>query len=99
MDTASRQIIAFYVGDRSCASAQQLWQRIPPVYQQHATFATDDWDAYKGVMPEAPHEVCAKGTGRTNAIEHKPCHSQSAREQYSFQTRRFESRRSSSSSH
>ena len=41
MDKQTRQIIAFYVGDRSRDSAQQLWQNIPEVYREQATFDTD----------------------------------------------------------
>jgi insertion element IS1 protein InsB len=31
MDSATKQVIAFYVGDRSRRSARKLWQRIPAV--------------------------------------------------------------------
>jgi insertion element IS1 protein InsB len=50
-----------------------LWKRIPRAYRDHATFATDDWEAYKGVIPAGQHEVCAKGSGRTNLIERFNC--------------------------
>jgi IS1 family transposase len=33
MDAATRQIIAFHVGDRSRESAKALWGEIPKVYQ------------------------------------------------------------------
>ena len=73
IDATTKQVIAFYVGNRSRRSAEKLWQRIPPVYRDHATFATDDWEAYKGVMPAGRHEVGAKGSGRTNIIERFNC--------------------------
>ena len=73
IDVESRQVIAFYVGDRSRKSARKLWQRLPLVYRQQASFDTDDWEAYKGVIPEAQHRVCAKGTGHTNLIERFNC--------------------------
>jgi insertion element IS1 protein InsB len=41
MDASTRQMIAFHVGDRSRASAQALWAALPEVYQDHATFHTD----------------------------------------------------------
>lgn len=44
-DRDSRQIIAFYLGDRSRQSAEKLWARIPAVYRQQATFSTDGWEA------------------------------------------------------
>ena len=73
IDVESKQIIAFYVGDRSRRSARKLWQRIPALYQQHATFSTDDWEAYKGIIPTTQHRVCAKGSGHTNIIERFNC--------------------------
>jgi insertion element IS1 protein InsB len=73
IDVESKQIIAFYVGDRRCKSARKLWNRIPPVYRQQASFDTDDWEAYKGVIPEDRHNVCRKGSGRTNLIERFNC--------------------------
>ena len=73
IDAHSKQVLAFYVGDRSRKSAKQLWKRIPRAYRETATFATDDWEAYKGVIPAARHAVCAKGSGRTNIIERFNC--------------------------
>lgn len=73
IDVESKQIIAFYVGDRSRKSARKLWDRIPLIYRQQGNFDTDDWEAYKGVIPEAQHHVCAKGSGRTNIIERFNC--------------------------
>ena len=72
-DPETRQVLAFYVGDRSRNSARKLWQRIPQVYREQATFSTDDWEAYKGVIPAAQHQVCAKGSGHTNAVERFNC--------------------------
>src|SRR5215470_20200060 len=34
MDAATRQVIAFYVGDRSRDSAEHLWANIPAVYRE-----------------------------------------------------------------
>jgi insertion element IS1 protein InsB len=73
IDVESRQVLAFYVGDRSRKSARKLWQRIPKRYRQAAKFYTDDWEAYKGVLPKRRHEVCAKGSGQTNIIERFNC--------------------------
>ena len=68
MDSLSRQIIAFYVGDRSRKSAEKLWQLIPESYKQKAIFYTDDWKAYRNVIPERVHCV-SKHRGKTNHIE------------------------------
>ena len=72
-DPATRQVLAFYVGDRSRQSARQLWRRIPAASRERATFYTDDWEADKGVLPAGRPEVCAKGSGRTNAVERFNC--------------------------
>jgi insertion element IS1 protein InsB len=40
-DPQTRQVLAFYVGDRSRQSACQLWRRVPRTYQEQATFSTD----------------------------------------------------------
>src|SRR5581483_10059395 len=51
MDATTRQVLAFYVGDRSGQSASALWQRLPAVYQEQAVFYTDHYAAYTGVIP------------------------------------------------
>jgi insertion element IS1 protein InsB len=69
MDAKSRQIIAFHVGDRSREGAKALWANIPEVYQHHATFHTDQYDVYKGVIPAARHKAISKKARKTNHIE------------------------------
>src|SRR5262249_43923152 len=69
----TKQVIAFYVGDRSASSARELWQRIPPAYRNHATFYTDGLRAYKSVLSAERHKVCAKSSGHTNIIERFNC--------------------------
>ncbi len=70
MDAKSRQIIAFYVGDRSQASAKKLWESIPKIYRDKATFYTDDWQSYKGVIPKERHRVVK---GKANHIDRFNC--------------------------
>jgi len=69
MDAKTRQIIAFHVGDRSRKSAEALWATIPAIYQQHATFHTDQYDVYKGVIPVERHKAISKKARKTNHIE------------------------------
>jgi IS1 family transposase/transposase-like protein len=69
MDATTRQIIAFHVGDRSRESAKALWATIPEVYQDDATFHTDQYDVYKGVIPAARHKAITKQARKTNHIE------------------------------
>ena len=57
------------VGDRSQNSAKQLWAKIPEVYREQATFYTDQYAAYTGVIPTAQHRAVTKSVRRTNHIE------------------------------
>jgi insertion element IS1 protein InsB len=69
MDAKTRQVIAFHVGDRSRHSAKQLWAEIPVAYRQYATFYTDQYVVYEGVIPAAQHRAISKLARKTNHIE------------------------------
>jgi insertion element IS1 protein InsB len=69
MDATTRQVMAFHVGDGSRASAKELWAQSPLVYQEQATFHTDQYDAYTGVIPEERHKAITKKARKTNHIE------------------------------
>jgi insertion element IS1 protein InsB len=69
MDTKSRQVIAFHVGDRSCKSARRLWAKIPEEYRQQARFCTDQYVVYEGVIPAAQHKAIHKLARKTNQVE------------------------------
>jgi insertion element IS1 protein InsB len=69
MDATTRQVIAFHVGDRSRKSAKRLWAKIPHAYRQHATFYTDQYVVYEGVIPAAQHRAITKLARKTNHIE------------------------------
>jgi len=69
MDAQTRQVIAFHVGDRSRDSANALWAKIPLVYREQATFHTDQYDAYTGVIPAERHKAITKKARKTNHIE------------------------------
>jgi IS1 family transposase len=69
MDRATRQVIALHVGDRSRKSARQLWTNLPAVYREHATFYTDQYEVYTGVIPAARHKAITKKARKTNRIE------------------------------
>jgi insertion element IS1 protein InsB len=68
MHTQTRQIIAFHVGDRSRASARELWAKIPEWLQNICYFHTDNWESYKTVIPEERHEY-SKRKKYTNYLE------------------------------
>jgi insertion element IS1 protein InsB len=69
MDAKSGQIIAFHVGDRSRTSARRLWAKIPEAYRQHATFYTDQYVVYEGVIPTTQHKAISTLARKTNHIE------------------------------
>ena len=69
MDAKTCQIIAFHLGDRSRDSAERLWAQIPLVYREQATFHTDQYDAYEGVIPAERHEAITKNARTTHHLE------------------------------
>jgi insertion element IS1 protein InsB len=69
LDAKSRQVIAFHVGDRGRKSAKRLWVKIPEAYRQHATFYTDQYVVYQGVIPAVRHRAIHKLARKTNHIE------------------------------
>jgi insertion element IS1 protein InsB len=69
MDARSRQVIAFHVGDRRRRSARRLWAKIPAAYRQYATFYTDQYVVYEGVIPAAQHQAIHKLARKTNHVE------------------------------
>ena len=69
MDATTRQIVGFHVGDRRRDGAKELWAKIPVVYREQATFHTDQYEAYTGVIPAERHRAIAKKARKTNHIE------------------------------
>jgi IS1 family transposase len=69
LDVVTREIVGCYIGDRSGASAQALWQSLPPVYRQCAVCYTDFWVSYPLALPLKRHRAVGKETGLTNYIE------------------------------
>jgi len=69
MDATTRQIIAFHVGDRSHESGKALWANIPVRHRAQATFHTDQYAVYKGVIPARQHRAITKHARKTNHIE------------------------------
>ncbi len=73
MDTNTKQVIAFYVGDRSKRSARKLWKVIPEAYKQNAVFCTDRYASYTGIIPANQHQTASKKFRKTNHIERLSC--------------------------
>ncbi|MBA3473288.1 MAG: IS1 family transposase [Rubrobacter sp.] len=64
----SRQVVAFYIGDRSEQSCRELWERVPEAYRGGHCYS-DFWKAYREVIPEEQHEAVGKESGETTHIE------------------------------
>ncbi len=64
----TRQVVAYVIGDRSRASCQKLWQRIPCAYRGGHCYS-DFWEAYQLVIPAEQHTAAGKETGLTAHVE------------------------------
>ena len=64
----TRQVVAFFVGDRSEASCRQLWERLPKAYRRCRTFS-DFWNTYQKVFATGKHQSVGKASGETNHVE------------------------------
>lgn len=73
LDVTTRQVIAFYIGDRSRIGARELWERIPELYRDNALFYTDLYESYVGVIPHDRHHRVTKDSGKTSYIERFNC--------------------------
>lgn len=69
LERHTRKIVGLAFGDRSAATCRLLWQSLPPDYRKRAIIYTDEWDAYKAVLPSKRHRPVPKGSGQTNHIE------------------------------
>lgn len=64
----TRQVVAYFVGDRSEESCRGLWERVPEAYRL-GRYYSDFWKAYREVIPEERHEAVDKESGETAHIE------------------------------
>ncbi len=64
----TRQVVAFFIGDRSEASCRQLWLRIPEAYRACHSYS-DFWEAYQNVFAQETHQSVGKASGQTNHVE------------------------------
>jgi IS1 family transposase len=64
----TRQVVAYYIGDRSEKSCRQLWQRIPEAYKKLNSYS-DFWDAYQKVFTSGNHQSVGKESGETAHVE------------------------------
>ena len=64
----TRQVVAYFLGDRSAQSARALRACIPSGYRCRAT-RSDIWLAYDEVFPRRAHRLCDKSEGETCHVE------------------------------
>lgn len=64
----TRQVVAFFLGDRSEQSCQHLWNLVPDNYKHSQTFS-DFWAAYDKVIQTGKHHSVGKDSGETNHVE------------------------------
>lgn len=64
----TRQIVAYFIGDRSSKSCQQLWNRVPEAYKSCYTYS-DFWHSYEEVIQTGKHQSVGKSSGQTNHVE------------------------------
>lgn len=64
----TRQVAAFFLGDRGEDSCRRLYEGIPESYRQCQSFS-DFWAAYQKVFPDETHQPTEKGSGETSRLE------------------------------
>jgi len=64
----TRQVVSFYLGDRSEKSCKKLWDKVPPSYKNAITYS-DFWSAYDKVIQTGKHSSVGKETGQTAHVE------------------------------
>lgn len=64
----TRQIVAYWLGDRSEMGALQLWRRLPDGYRRCYSFS-DHWQAYTHIFDYTRHSQVDKKTGQTAHVE------------------------------
>jgi IS1 family transposase len=65
---ATRQVVAYVIGDRSETTCRQLWERIPAHYRTAHCYS-DFWAAYQQVIPAEQHTAVGKASGQTAPVE------------------------------
>jgi insertion element IS1 protein InsB len=64
----TRQIVAYFIGDRTEASCLHLWRCLPRAYTRCCSFS-DFWETYQRVFATDRHQSVGKDSGETNHIE------------------------------
>lgn len=73
VERQSCRIVAWVLGSRGRATARRLWRALPTPYHIDTWYYTDEWEAYRGVLPKRVHQPSAKGSGQTSIVEAINC--------------------------
>ncbi len=65
---ATRQVVAYAIGDRSHATWQKLWAAVPAAYRRGHCLS-DFWEAYQLVIPSEQHTAAGKESGLAAHVE------------------------------
>ena len=68
LSRATRQVVAYAMGDRSRATCQRLWAAVPAAYRRGHCFS-GFWEAYRLVLPAEQHTAAGKESGLTAHVE------------------------------
>ncbi len=60
----TRQVVSFFIGDRSAQTCRKSWELIPKKYRRCRTFS-DFWEAYSTVIQTGKHQSVGKESGET----------------------------------
>jgi insertion element IS1 protein InsB len=64
----TRQVVAYFIGNRSEDSCRKLWERIPEEYRKCYSYS-DFWQTYKKVFSSDTHQSVGKESGQTAHVE------------------------------
>lgn len=55
-DPVHRLVVAYHIGGRGKKAAQKFWDKIPDILK-NCFFETDDWEAYRSIIPHKKHKI------------------------------------------
>lgn len=55
-DPVHRLVIAYHIGGRGKKAAKKFWHKIPTILKD-CFFETDDWEAYRSIIPVEKHKI------------------------------------------
>jgi insertion element IS1 protein InsB len=64
----TRQVIGFWIGNRSFKCLCQFWFSLPAAYRKKLVY-TDFYEAYAKLFSAWQHRPCGKGSGKTSLVE------------------------------